>query len=248
MQQERLEKIRARIAALRAKAEDQSVTEAEALAFAAKAAELMQQHGITLEDVERSKEADFVEEADMSTVRGRRHEVDLYGNDAICDFCDVRCFFNYTEIEGKYGWAATFYGYRPDVDLAHFLRTTLMRACETSWKVYRPKIHLLAGGKANAAQLSKARRSFMLGFFQRVQARLREIKNEQTQTGTGLVVAKRAMVERHYTQAHPDMGSFARTRRDTYGDVRRAGDEAGGKASLNRPVGGDAGILAITAR
>ena len=110
-----LDKLKTRIQGLRAKTIDNGCTEGEALAAAAKVAELLDRYDLSLTDVEL-RDAPCERRA-YETHRKKRIPLDdCIG--AIADFCDCRVWREKNPAgEARY----VFFGLRSDIEVAHYL-------------------------------------------------------------------------------------------------------------------------------
>ena len=109
-----LDRLKARIQALRAKTVENGCTEQEALA-AAKVADLLDQHDLSLSDVEIREES--CERAVVETWHRQRVPLDGCVN-AIAAFCDCRVWREKNS-EGEHRYV--FFGLSPDVAVAQYV-------------------------------------------------------------------------------------------------------------------------------
>ena len=181
----------ARIQALQAKTTDRGCTEQEALAAAAKVAELLDRHGLLLSDVEL--QAQPCERAELVTGRSRIGPYDECGP-AVAAYFDCRFWFE-TDADGRL--RHVFFGLPGDVQAGIYLMHLIAHAFETEANRYRagPEYTRGRGGRRRALHTS-----FMLGLSQGVQARLRAMQAErdmavQATSGRSLVLAKAGVVE-----------------------------------------------------
>jgi len=181
----------ARIQALRSKTTDRGCTEQEAMAAAAKVAELLDRHGLSLSALEL--QAQPCERAELATGRSRIGPYDECGP-AVAAYFDC-CFWFETDPEGRL--RHVFFGLPGDVQAAAYLMHLIARAFETEANRYRagPEYTRGRGGRRRALHTS-----FMLGLSQGVQARLRTMQAErdaavQASSGRSLVLAKAGVVE-----------------------------------------------------
>ena len=125
------DKLRTRIQGLRAKTIDNGCTEGEALAAAAKVAELLDRHDLSLTDVE-IREAPC-ERREYETHRKKRIPLDdCIG--AIAEFCDCRVWREKNPAgEGRY----VFFGLRSDVEVAHYLTEVIDTAVRSELGRYK---------------------------------------------------------------------------------------------------------------
>lgn len=181
----------ARIQALRARTTERGCTEAEAMAAAAKVAELLDRHGLSLSDVEL--QAQPCERAELPTGRSRIGPYDECGP-AVAAYFDCRCWFE-TDAEGRL--RHVFFGLPGDVQAAVYLMHLIAHAFETEANRYRagPEYARGRGGRRRALHTS-----FVLGLSIGIQARLRAMQAErdaavQASAGRSLVLAKTGVVE-----------------------------------------------------
>lgn len=228
--------IKAKIAALLAKNSDNGATENEAMAAMRIAQKLMDEHGVTMEDILQNNSAanDFIREV-MRTGRKNLHEVDLYCAVAIAEFCDVRVWQN-KEYSGskKLGVTVQFFGYVADVELAKYLREMIFRAMEWEWAKYSNSVN-------NVGHKRSVRKSFLVGMAGRLSQRLRELKVESRNTGNQLIVLKNQMVTQAWAeQVNINLKKTNAPKTVTVKDgaAYAAGQGAGDRVSLNRAGSG----------
>lgn len=153
----------ARIQALRAKTTDRGCTEQEAMAAAAKVAELLDRHSLSISDLEQ--QAHPCERAELRTERSRAGPLDDCGP-AVAAFFDCHCWLE-TRDDGRLNHV--FFGLPADVQAALHLMELVGRAFETEGNRFR-------AGKAYTQGRGGRRRalhtSFMRGLSQGIQARL----------------------------------------------------------------------------
>ena len=110
-----LDKLKARIQALRAKTTANGCTEDEALSAAAKVAELLDRHDLSLSDVEL--QTSLCERRVYETHRKKRIPLDdCIG--AVAQFCDCRVW---REKNAAVEVSYVFFGLSADVEVAHYL-------------------------------------------------------------------------------------------------------------------------------
>ena len=181
----------ARIQALQSKTTDRGCTEQEAMAAAAKVAELLDRHGLSMSDVDL--QAQPCERAELRTGRSRIGPYDECGP-AVAAYFDCRFWF---ETDGDGRLRHVFFGLPGDVQAAIYLMHLIAHAFETEANRYRagPEYARGRGGRRRALHTS-----FMLGLSAGVQARLQAMQAErdaavQATSGRSLVLAKAGVVE-----------------------------------------------------
>lgn len=241
-----LDKVRVKIEALLKKTEANGASEFEAQVAMMKAQQLMDEHGITLEDLNHGvKQSDFIRRKFSD---GQKLSIlDRYVASSIARYTDTKVW-NDLEFAGfKQGRTATgkrrmkttsnltFYGFAVDVELASYIYKVCDVAMETEWKKFSMK---LPTGERKAA-----RSSFMIGMAVRLRTRLDELKQENVQKTEGrnqLVVLKKQLVER---AANEELNlnlnmkkSYATGPSKFNGNAFLAGQEAGNRVRFNREV------------
>lgn len=181
----------ARIQALRSKTTDRGCTEHEAMAAAAKVAELLDRHDLSLSELEL--QAQPCVRAALPTGRSRIGPLDECAP-AVAALVDCRFWFE-TDAEGRL--IQVFFGLPADVQAAETLMPLIAHAFETEANRFRASADYLRGrgGKRRALHTS-----FVLGLSQGIQAKLaamaaeREVARRQS-SGRDLVLAKAGVVD-----------------------------------------------------
>ncbi len=186
-----LTKVIERIRALRAKTPDQGCTESEALAAAAKVAELLDRYGLTLSGIEIEQQS--CEGIGIDSTRKRAGPLDECLH-SIATFCDCMAW---QEKTGAGYLRTIFFGLPADVEAAHFLHGRVAGAIDTEVAAFK-------AGKTYAETAPGDRRrathSFQLGLAEGIQHKLKTLKKERARTvqgsgGQDLVPLKSAAVE-----------------------------------------------------
>lgn len=239
-----LDKVRTKIEALLKKTEANGASESEAQVAMMKAEQLMEEHGITLQDLGNGvKQSDFIRRKFSD---GKKLSVlDRYVATSIARYTDTKVWNDLSFDGYKQGRTVngnrrmktssnlTFYGFGVDVELAAYIYKVCDIAMETEWKMFSVK---LPTGERKAA-----RSSFMIGMAVRLRTRLSELKDQNMQKSVGrnqLVVLKRELVER---AADDELKlnmkksySAAPTKLD--GNAFMAGQEAANRVRFNHEV------------
>ncbi len=185
-----LERLVARIQALRAKTVAQGCTEQEALAAAEKVAELLDRHGLSLNELEYR--AQPCEGVGVQTNRKRAAPI---------DGCvpSIAAYFDCRVWQERHEGAALrymFFGLRGDVAAAQYLYEMVERAFETETEAFRASeiYFAMAGDRRSASH------SFQTGMAQGIAGKLQTMRKARdavirSASGRDLVPVKAAMVD-----------------------------------------------------
>jgi hypothetical protein len=218
----------ARIRALLAKTTSNGCTEAEAMAAAAKAGELMDRYSLSMSDVEIKQEKCTTRASEYV----KTHPVEGCAV-AIARFCGCKVW--------RAGYAGKktlhYFGLPQDTEVAHYLTDLIRNSMEAEFRAY-----MRGPGKLQDAHGKTLRRNFMLAMAARVAQRLDVMSAERertahTSTGTALVVVRNAVVNEFKALGFKlKRGSASRGRYN--GDAHRAGRDAGDRVNITTGVGG----------
>ena len=162
-----LDKLKLRIQALRAKTIDNGCTEEEALSAAAKVAELLDRHDLSLTDVELR--AAPCERRAYETRRKKRIPLDdCIG--AIAHFCDCRVW---REKNAAGETSYVFFGLRSDIEVAHYLTELIDAAVRAELGRFKTSADY---GRFRHQQRHLANASFALGMVASIADKLMAIK------------------------------------------------------------------------
>ena len=226
-----LDKLKGRIQALRAKTVENGCTEGEALAAAAKVAELLDRYDLSLTDVEL-RDAPCERRAYEARHRKRIPLDECIG--AIAAFCDCRVWREKSPAgEARY----VFFGLRSDVEVAHYLtelvdtavRTELGRYKTTAaYKRFRHQDRHLANG------------SFALGMVASIADKLTTMKAGRDAAtraaGRDLVVLKTSVVEAELDKLNLNLRTIEGSRRMVAPDAFDAGGAAGASFAIDQAL------------
>jgi hypothetical protein len=229
-----------RIRALLSKTVENGCSEAEALAAALKARELLDAYQLELSDVELEAEGIIQDTAEKAEDRQTNVQWELGG--AVADFCEVRGWFQSVPRGGKR--ICTFHGLRSDVEFARWL----IKALEVFVWQQADAYALQEPGRA-------ARRSFVLACCGRIRERLqletdlRHLKPAMvSSTGRSVALAKKAIVTREFEKLNLKLRVSSLGCGGGSDAAAAAGRAAGGKAGFGRPVNSGGGMRAIGKR
>jgi len=222
-----LDKLKFRIQALRAKTIANGCTEDEALSDAAKVAELLDRHDLSLSDVELRGSP--CERRVYETHRKKRIPLDdCIG--AIAHFCDCRVWREKNAAgESSY----VFFGLGADVEVAHYLAELIDGAVRAELGRFKTSVDY-ARFRHQERHLANA--SFALGMVASIGDRLVVIKASRDQvnesTGRGLIVIKTSVVDAEFDKLDLKL----RTQRSSGRMVSMTAYEAGGAAGASLAI------------
>ena len=223
-----LDKLKLRIQALRAKTIANGCTEDEALSAAAKVAELLDRHDLSLSDVELR--ASPCERRVFETHRKKRIPLDdCIG--AIAHFCDCRVWRE-KNAAGETSYA--FFGLRSDIEVAHYLAELIDTAVRAELGRYKTSADY---GRFRHQQRHLANASFALGMVASIAERLAAIKAGRDSvnhgTGRGLVVLKTSVVDAEFDKLQLNLRAQRSTSRTVSMTAYEAGGAAGASLAIN---------------
>ena len=219
------EKIAARIRALLAKTVANGCTEDEAVAAAAKAAEMLARYNMTVDEAEM-RESPFT--------RHRETHDDAVGDRLWKVAAAI------SELTGARTWNApigmpveiTFFGFEHEVQVATYLLEICARSMRLHEAVLRSQMTLL-----NPVAQRRKIVPFLDGMADRLHDRIKALKPPQP-AGTGLVVLHNQLIDAELKKEGIDLNEKrARGSRDVGADYH-AGRAAADKVSLNRGLSG----------
>ncbi|WP_316201931.1 MULTISPECIES: DUF2786 domain-containing protein [unclassified Bradyrhizobium] len=222
-----LDKLKSRIQALRAKTIANGCTEDEALSAAAKVAELLDRHDLSLSDLELRASA--CERKVYETHRKKRIPLDdCIG--AIAHFGDCRVWREKNPAgEASY----VFFGLPADVEVAHYLAELIDNAVRAELGRYKTSAEYR---RFRHQDRHLANASFALGMVVSIADRLAAMKAARDQinqsSGRGLVVLKTSVVDAEFDKLDLKL----RSARSTSRMVSTAAYEAGGAAGTTLAI------------
>jgi hypothetical protein len=227
-----LDKLKLRIQALRAKTIANGCTEDEALSAAAKVAELLDRHDLSLTDIElRAAPCD---RRTYETHRKKRIPLDdCIG--AIAHFCDCRVWREKNAAgESSY----VFFGLRSDIEVAHYLAELIDGAVRAELGRFKTSADYL---RFRHQQRHLANTSFALGMVASIADKLTSIKAGRDAvnhaTGRGLVVLKTAVVDAEFDKLDLKLRATRSASRMVSMSAYEAGGAAGAALAINPGIG-----------
>lgn len=231
-----LDKLKTRIQALRAKTVDNGCTEEEAVAAAAKVAELLDRYDLSLSDVEIRKQS--CEMLVFETWRKKRIPLDGCIV-AVADFCDCRVWREKNP-DGDFRYV--FFGLRSDVAVAHYLTDLIDTAVRVELGRFKTSPDYL---RFKHNQRHMANSSFSLGMVSSIATRLTVMKAERDaanrRTGRDLVVVKAALVDEELARLDLTLKRGRGGSRMVSPSAFEAGSAAGASVAINPGIGGAPG-------
>ena len=227
-----LDKLKLRIQALRAKTIDNGCTEEEALAAAAKVAELLDRHDLSLTDVELR--AAPCERRAYETHRKKRVPLDdCIG--AIAHFCDCRVW---REKNAAGETSYVFFGLRSDIEVAHYLTELIDTAVRAELGRFKTSVDY---GRFRHQQRHLANASFALGMVASIADKLVAIKASRDSvnhgTGRGLVVLKTSVVDAEFDKLDLKLRAQRSKSRMVSMTAYEAGGAAGASLAISPGIG-----------
>ena len=216
---------------MRAKTVANGCTEGEALAAAAKVAELLDRYDLSLSDVEIRAAA--CERRVYETRNRKRIPIDdCIG--AIADFCDCRVWREKNAVgEVRY----VFFGLPADIEAARTLTELIDTAVRTELGRYKTSADYR---QFRHQERHLANASFALGMVGSIADKLEAMKAERdaakNSTGRGLVVLKTAVVDTELEKLDLQLRTVERPRRMIAPEAYDAGDAAGASFTLNPAI------------
>lgn len=217
-----------RLQALRAKTVENGCTEGEALAAAAKVAELLDRHDLSLGDLE-IRAAPCERRVYETHLRKRIPLDECIG--AIASFCDCKVW---REKNASGEAAYVFFGLTADVEVAHYLTGLVDGAVRSELGRYKTSAEYKS---FRHQERHVANASFALGMVARIADRLiamkeaRDRRNEST--GRGLVVLKSAVVDSELDRLGLQLRTVEAPRRMVSPEAYDSGGAAGERVTIH---------------
>ncbi len=227
-----LDKLKTRIQGLRAKTTENGCTQAEALLAAAKVADLLDRHDLSLSDIELH--AAPCEQRAYETRRKRRISLDdCIG--AIAHFVDCRVWREKSASgETRY----VFFGLRSDVEVAHYLTELVDEAVRAELGRYKTSA---AYQKFRHQDRHVVNGSFTLGMITSIAEKLMTMKSTRDsaniRTGRDLVLIKTSVIDTELEKLGMKMKSVRRPARMVSPTAYEAGGVAGASFAINPGIG-----------
>lgn len=238
-------RIKKKVHALLSKTVENGCSEAEAMAAAEKAGELMDFYNLQITDIDIRETRCKHLKIELATVIGGKLDGCIVG---IGRFCDAKSWFSRGyKIHGgpiQRGGTYNFFGLEQDVEMAEYIYRLLEHAVESELKVFKK-----TDAYKNAHRKKAATKSFSNAFSSRIYRRLIEMKREREaeldrksaemeRTGRAIMVIKHDHIEEEFER---DMGikltNRSVTRRSYNRDAAAAGSAAADRVNINKGLG-----------
>ncbi len=224
-----IDKLKSRIQALRAKTVTNGCTEAEALSAAAKVAELLDQHDLSVSDLEIRDEQ--CERGVIETNRKQRQPISMCVA-AIAVFADCKVWQEKDEA-GKVRFV--FFGLRPGVEMARYVYDVVALALRTGWERHRKSRRFIRYGDDEKG-------SFLIGMAVSIADKLIAMKQERDEatrrtTGRDLVVVRHAVGDAEFAKLDLTLRRGRSSGKKVAAGAFEAGQQAGQDFIIRRGIG-----------
>lgn len=232
-----IDKIKEKILRLRAMVPERGASEAEALTALEKADKLMEEYGLTEADLRAAEAKWYMREGEFKYRMKAQHPSSKFCAMTIGAFCGVIPWYS------ARNQASKCFGFTQDVEMYEFLMKLIHDSMDREWKDFLSD---------NPPQKGVSRHteywSFMMGMANRINEKVNSLIKERKvkrgeETGTDLVEVKNAVVEQGMRDMLPDIKLKTSRARSIKGDLGAygAGQAAGDRVNLNRPLRNGAG-------
>jgi hypothetical protein len=224
-----LDKLKGRLQALRAKTIANGCTEEEALAAAAKVAELLDQHDLSISDLEIREEQ--CEKSAIETRKKQRQPI-FACVPAIAEYCDCKVWLEKHESGIRY----VFFGLRPGIEMAHYVYDVIATAMQSGWEQYLRSQRFIRHRRDEKS-------SFQFGMAISIAEKLTAMKAARDRanrlsSGRDLVVVRHAVVEAEYEKLNLNLRRGRASGKRVEATAFHAGQAAGQSLALHPGVGG----------
>ncbi|WP_096703268.1 DUF2786 domain-containing protein [Magnetospirillum sp. 15-1] len=227
-----LDKLKGRLQALRAKTIANGCTEEEALAAAAKVAQLLDQHDLSMGDLEIREEQ--CEKSVIATGRKQRQPISACVP-AIAEYCDCKVWLEKDESGIRY----VFFGLRPSIEMARYVYDVIASALQGGWQHY-------VSSQRFIRHRHDEKGSFLFGMAVSIAEKLTDMKAERDEANRrssrrDLVVLRHAIVDAEYEKLNLNLRRRRASGKKVEASAFNAGHAAGQSVALRPGVGGKPG-------
>ncbi len=226
-----LDKLKTRLQALRAKTVANGCTEEEALSAAAKVAELLDRHDLSISDLEIREEQ--CERAVVDTNKKQRQPISACVP-AIAEFCDCKVWRE-KDANGRVRFV--FFGLKPGIEMARYVYDVIASAMQTAWERY-------SGARRFIRYTQDEKGSFLFGMAVSIADKLIAMKAERRAAnraggGRDLVVVRQAIVEVEFAKLDLTLRQGRASGKRVAAEAFEAGQTAGQSLAIHPGIGGD---------
>lgn len=224
-----LDKLKGRLQALRAKTVANGCTEEEALAAAAKVAELLDQHDLSISDLEIREEQ--CEKSTIDTRRKQRQPISAC-IPAIAEYCDCKVWMEKDESGIRY----VFFGLRLSIEMAHYVYDVISVAIHSGWEQYVRNQRFIRHRRDEKG-------AFQFGMAVSIAEKLTEMKVQRDEanrrsTGRDLVLVRHTIVDAEYEKLNLNLRKGRASGKKVDASAFQAGQAAGDAVTLHSAVHG----------
>ncbi len=224
-----LEKLKNRLQGLRAKTTANGCTEEEALSAAAKVAELLDRHDLSISDLEIREER--CEQAVIESNRKQRQPISAC-IPAIADFCDCKVWRE-KDASGRVRYV--FFGLGPSLQMARYAYDVIAVAMQSGWEDY-------CRSRRFIRYTQDEKGSFLFGMAVSIADKLAVLKVERNAAnladgGRALVVVRQAVVEAEFAKLSLDFRQGRASGKKVAAQAFAAGQSAGQAFAIHPGLG-----------
>lgn len=228
-----LDKLKSRLQALRAKTVMNGCTEEEALAAAAKVAELLDRHDLSLSDLEIREEQ--CEQSAIATNKKQRQPISACVP-AIAEYCDCKVWRE-KDVDGRIRYV--FFGLRPSIEMAHYVYDVISVTMQNAWEQYARTQRFIRYGHDEKG-------SFLFGMAVSIADKLLVLKAERdhaikVNTGRDLVIVRHAIVEAEFAKLDLNLRRGRTSGKKVAAGAFEAGQSAGQALTIFPGIGAEQG-------
>ena len=224
-----LDKLKGRLQGLRAKTIANGCTEEEALAAAAKVALLLDQHDLSISDLEIREEQ--CEKSAVDTRRKQRQPISACVP-AIAEYCDCKVWMEKDENGIRY----IFFGLRPSIEMAHYVYDVISAAIHSGWELYVRNQRFIRHRRDEKG-------AFQFGMAVSIADKLAEMKVQRDTTnlrssGRDLVLVRHTIVDAEYEKLNLKLSQGRASGKKVDASAFHAGHAAGQSLNLHAGIQG----------
>jgi len=228
-----LDKLKTRLQALRAKTVSNGCTEEEALSAAAKVAELLDRHDLSISDLEIREEQ--CAQTVVDTNKKQRQPISVCVP-AIAEFCDCKVWREKDE-NGRVRFV--FFGLKPSLEMARYVYDIIAVAMQTAWVAY-------SSSRRFIRYTHDEKGSFLFGMAVSIADKLTGMKTQRDEanrvsSGRDLVLVRQAIVETEFEKLTLNLRQGRASGKKVAAEAFEAGQSAGRSLSIHPGIGKSSG-------